>query len=122
MTVMVGYYTYDQYIKYGIYYETESLSVFVSNFFINATVVVMMLATAVLFFTCARKNVVTIQYNPKKEGSSSYGIEFLNNRPDYWNISVNMETQCLEVTLDKTGVSISKETIDNLFKGELKKS
>lgn len=121
MTVAVAYYTYDNYAKYGIYYMTETTTIFVSDLFMNSAIVVMMLVTAVLFFVCARQNTIRVQYNPKKEGSSSYGIEFLNGRPEQWNVSANLESQTLEVTLEASMVSISKETIDNLFMGKVVK-
>ena len=122
MTVAIGLYTYDSYTKYGLYYNSVVETLVSSNFFLNASLTVVMSVTAIVLLASASYNVVTLVNDPKKGGSSSYGIDFPNVRPESWDISVNMETQCLEVTLDDNTVSISKETIDNLFKGEVRKS
>lgn len=121
VAAMSGYYTYSDYVKYGLYYTATIQTAFTSNFFINASVTVLMLVTALVLLICSSQNVIAVDYDPKASDSSSYGIEFPNGRPEHWDISANMETRNLEITLETATVTISKETIDNLFMGKVVK-
>ena len=121
ITLLAVYYMYDSYVTYGLYYSGVVMAVYTSDFFMNLSIVVLMFVTTVVLFVSARQNVITLSYDPKTQESSSYGIEFPNGRPQHWDISANMETQTLEITLDDASVSVSKETIDGLFRGVIQK-
>ncbi len=120
-TLMVGYYTYDSYTKYGVYYSEITMTQFTSDLFMNISIAVVMLITTTILYLSANQNVMVLDYDPKSQDTGSYGIEFPNGRPEKWDISANIETQCLEITLDGNLVTISKQTVENLFKGTVKK-
>jgi hypothetical protein len=121
ITALAAYYTYSNYLLYGVYTSMTTQVNFVSDFYINLSITILLLITAIVLLACASQNTITLDYQPSKTDTGNYGIDFPNGRPEHWDISANIETQSLEVNLNGSIVSVSKETIDNLFKGVVKK-
>lgn len=115
--------TFANYTKYGWHFEEVRLLIFTYDTSMNIGVIVIVLLTAILLLVDSHYSTdIRVElYNKTKSGTSDYGIEFPQGKPDYWDIAANMEKETLEIGLNNAKVSISKQTIDNLFRGEVKK-
>lgn len=121
VTAITGYETYLEYSMFGLYHEQWGTQKIVSDFYTNISATLLFFATAMIILLLLRKE-KPINRHISIDSVGEYGITFPKGKPTYWDVSVAREARQLEISINSTTITVNKDTIDSLFKGEVKRN